>query len=89
MEYTCPLCSKKANCVLPIKYNKGNKKINRVCENIIVASMVTLHKVFDVENPFMLIFKHVVESKGLNSLVSFVRYEADKRKWKKVDSFLI
>ena len=54
-----------------------------------VASMVTLYKVFDVENPFMLIFKHVVESKGLNSLVSFVKYETEKKKWQKVDSFLI
>ena len=89
MEYTCPLCSRKANCILPIKYQKENKKINKICENIMVASMVTLYKVFDVENPFILIFKHVVESKGLNSLVSFVRYDMEKKKWHKVDSFLM
>ena len=64
-----------ANCVLPISYRKDNKKTNRICENIMVASMVTLYKIFDVESPFMLLFKHIVESKGLNSLVSFVKYE--------------
>ena len=54
-----------------------------------IASMVTLYKVFDVESHFLLIFKHLVESKGLNSLVSFARYDLEKRMWNRVDNFLV
>lgn len=53
-----------------------------------ISSMIFHYDVYDVENYFNIIFKHLVESKGLNSLLSFTRYETDKNFWRRNDDFL-
>ena len=33
-------------------------------------------------------FKHIIESRGLNTLTSFSRYESEKKVWEKNDLFI-
>ena len=51
--------------------------------------MVLLYKVYDIENYFILLFKHLVESEGLNSLISLTKYELEKKHRSKVDRFIL
>ena len=53
-----------------------------------IASMVTNYKVFDVESHFLLIVRHLVEYMGFSSLLSFQKYEQDRKMWKKINRFL-
>lgn len=76
VEFTCPLCSKKGNCIFPLSYDQKEGRLNRICTNVLNASMMILYKIYDNESNFILLFKHLLESKGLNSMISFNRYEA-------------
>lgn len=51
--------------------------------------MVSTFKVYDIENHFILIFRHLVESYGLNSLVSLSKYEIQRKIKAKTDTFLL
>ena len=53
-----------------------------------IANMVTNYQIYDVESDFILLFKHLVESKGLNSLLQYTRYEQKKKVWMRIDEFL-
>ena len=88
MTFNCPLCQVPSNCILPTNYSKDNVKLNRICKNVMIANMVTAYQIFDVESDFILLFKHLVESKGLNSLLQSTRYELKKKIWIKSDDFL-
>ena len=59
-----------------------------MCSNIMIATMVSIYKILDIENNFILLFKHLIESKGLNSVVSITRYEQEKILRNKVDDYL-
>lgn len=52
------------------------------------ACLVFIHKIYNVDNLFMIIFKHLVQSKGLNSILSVSRYAEKKNSWQKNDDFL-
>ena len=47
------------------------------------------YKIYDNDSNFILLFKHLLESKGLNSLISFARYEQEKAQRGKVDDFIL
>lgn len=51
--------------------------------------MVNQYRVYDIENHFILIFKHLVESYGLNSLISITKYETERKQRMKTDKFLL
>lgn len=87
-SFNCPLCQALCNCVLPAVYNRENSKLNRICKNIMIANMVNNYQIYDVESDFILLFKHLVESKGLNSLLQYTRYEQKKKVWMRIDEFL-
>ena len=89
VEFNCPLCTKKGNCIFPVKYSYEEKRLNRICSNVINASMMILYKVYDNESNFILLFKHLLESKGLNSMISFTRYESEKFQRGKVDDYIL
>lgn len=88
-ERECPLCSKRINCVFPVNFVKTNKKLNRICSNIIISVMVSTFKVYDIENHFILILRHLIESYGLNSLVTLSKYEIQRKIKAKTDAFLL
>ena len=75
LQFNCPLCSKSVNCIFPVKFDAKLAKLNRMCSNIIIAVMVSQYRILDIENNFILLYKHLIEAKGLNSLVSVTRYE--------------
>ena len=87
LQTTCPLCSKGVNCIFPAKFDPKSTKLNRMCSNIIIATMVSAYRILDTESNFILLFKHLLESKGLNSLVSITRYGQQKLFREKVDSY--
>ena len=49
--------------------------------------MVSAYRILDTESNFILLFKHRLESKGLNSLVSITRYRQRKLFREKVNSY--
>ena len=50
--------------------------------------MIINYDICDVESHFILYFKHLVESKGLNSLLSKALFEQKKKIWEKNDEFI-
>jgi hypothetical protein len=50
--------------------------------------MITNYDICDVESNLILYFKHLVESKGLNSLLSKTLFEQKKKIWEKNDEFI-
>ena len=80
----CPLCSAPVNCVLPYRYDK-NSEANSICENSIIISLGVFSNNFMSEGFFMMLFKHLVESKGLNSLIFPQKYMKEKFLWRKLN----
>ena len=74
-KFQCPLCNAQRNCILPAFVERYNKKTLKICHNIMNASLVSTHKIWDVDSLFMIIFKHLIQSKGLNSVLSVTRYQ--------------
>ena len=70
-----------------MKFDPKLSKLNRMCSNIIIAVMVSQYKILDIENNFILLYNHIIEAKGLNSLVSVTRYEQEKFLRGKVDTY--
>ena len=60
--------------MLPVKYNKNNKKLNRLCYNSIIVTLHQNNQVYDIENIMILFIKHIVESKVFMSLVNINIY---------------
>ena len=87
VAFNCPLCQKKGNCIFPVNFDPNDKKLNKICSNVINASLMIQYKIYDNDSNFILLFKHLLESKGLNSLISFARYEQEKAQRGKVDDF--
>lgn len=71
LEFNCPLCSKKSNCFFPVEFDPSDVRTNRIFFNVIVATQAVIYKYYETDNYFLPIFKHVVESRGLQSLISF------------------
>lgn len=46
-------------------------------------------KIYESDNMFILLFKHLLESKGLNSLISSARYEQVKNRRGRIDDFIL
>ena len=46
-------------------------------------------KIYESDNMFILLFKHLLESKGLNSLISSTRYEQVKNRRGRIDDFIL
>lgn len=71
--FTCPLCSKQQNCIIPTKFSTKKNKTFRICSNFMIASLVTTYNTLDLESPFLLFFKSLVESYSMGSLVGMNR----------------
>ena len=89
VAFNCPLCHRKGNCIFPVNFDPNDKKLNKICSNVINASLMIQYKIYDNDSNFILLFKHLLESKGLNSLISFTRYEQEKVQRGKVDDFIL
>lgn len=87
LNFQCPLCHAQRNCILPA-FEKYNSNAMKVCRDIMVAFLISAHKIWDVDSLFMIIFKHLVQSKGLNSVLSASRFQDNRNLWQKNDSFL-
>lgn len=60
-----------------------------MCEQSIKATLFSIFKVFDFENLFMLIFKHLIESKGWNNILTNSRKDEHEKKMRdKNDDYL-
>ena len=84
----CPLCGKFSNCIVPAFFENKMKKLNRICYNVMISSMIKNYKLYDIESYFMLAARHLVESMGLNSLLSFMKYKEEKSFRRKVNDFV-
>ena len=51
--------------------------------------MMILFKIYENGNNFILLFKHLLESEGLNSMISFIKYELEKHQRGKVDTYIL
>jgi len=87
-NFNCPLCQKVNNCILPMSIHKNAERLNKVCESAKIGSVVAMTNNYNVESSFLLIFKHLVESKGLNAVIEKTRYKENKKIWRKNDDFL-
>jgi hypothetical protein len=87
-NFNCPLCQKVSNCILPLSIHKNAERLNKICENAKIASIVAMTSSYNVESSFLIIFKHLVESKGLNSVIEKSRYKENKKAWGKNDTYL-
>ena len=62
--------------------------MNNTCRNIIINKFFTKYKVFDFDDIFLVLFKHLVESKSFNPLINIDRYEKYKKTREKTDFFI-
>ena len=74
---------------MPFFYDPKEKKLISICENIINASSIVNFKVYQPENMFILLFKHFLSSKSLNSLISLPRYVKTKNQRSRVDNHIL
>ena len=72
-----------------MRYRPEEDQLNRICYNIIVSSMIKNYGIYDIESLYILIFKHLIYSKGLNLLLSYSRYEQEKNQWRRNDDYLL
>ena len=72
---SCTLCGKTANCILPEKFNPKEKKILRICMNSIISVFFAQFETYDIENFFILMLKHLVESKTFLSLTNTHKFQ--------------
>ena len=61
------MCDERGHCILPV--TPGDEGLDRICENVMNVGMMIVYEVYDHEENFMLLFKHLLESKGLNSMI--------------------
>ena len=47
----------------------GDEGLDRLCENVMNVGMMIVYEVYNHEENFMLLFKQLLESKGLNSMI--------------------
>lgn len=67
VKFNCPECHKTGHCILPASLE--DKNLNRICEKVMNVSMMIVHNVYNQEENFMLLFKHLLQSKGLSSMI--------------------
>lgn len=84
----CPLCSKPINVFLPQDYDLSEYRMNNTCRNIIINKFFRDYKVFDFDNIFIVLFKHLIESKSFYSLLNIERYERSKKARSKTDFYV-
>lgn len=87
MEFSCPLCSKKSNIFLPI--NISNPVTLKQCENIINALHVVKFKSLDFTSIFPLLYRHLIESYGLGSLINLVDFAKEKTRKRANDELIL
>ena len=50
--------------------------------------MVVQYKDYSADNLFSLLFKHLIESKGLNALILFTNYEKRAKDFERNDGYI-
>lgn len=56
--------------------------------NSIILSVLAIYSVFDVEDQFMLIFKHLVEQGGLRAILMYNRSEQSREQWDTINMYM-
>ena len=62
------------NCLLPIKSEGLNDEVTEIYTNSIISVLVIRYNVYLFGNVFNLLFSHLVEAKGFNSLICIKKY---------------
>ena len=75
-NFNCPLCSKQMNCILPRGFHPERSRTFEICSSSITICFGIHYQIFNDESLFMLLFKHLIESKGLHSLINLNHYHA-------------
>ena len=83
----CPVCEKKSHCILPTTLE--NEGFSRMCENVVNVSMMIVHDAYNPEDNFMFLFKHLLGSKGLNSMIISSQYEMRRDRRAVVDKSVL
>ena len=71
----CSLCSTDHDCILPTQFDPDDSFIVELSSNSITLNLGTRHQVLNSDSLLMLIFKHLVNSKGLNNLLMLEKPE--------------
>ena len=87
VQLRCPECKKRGHCILPTTLE--DEDLNRICENVVNVSMLIVHNVYNHEENFMLLFKYLVESKGLSSMITSAESELRRLKREKTDKSVL
>ena len=84
----CPLCQFKTNCIIPAVPGDDDKVLLKICRNTTYFALMATYKIYYCESLFSLVFKHLVESKGLNSLMSHSLYQNKRKAWARNDAHM-
>ena len=87
-NYNCPLCSTPLNCILPTHFNPDDLHPYEISCSSITISLGMNCRVFNSDSLVTLIFKHLVNSKGLNNLLRLERYESERFVWRRINKHL-
>lgn len=88
LSFDCPLCHAQCNCIVPAVEGKNDRALERICRNTVICAMVRQYGIYDPESQFSLIFKHLVESCGLGSLLDRNMYLKRCKTWAKNNSHM-
>ena len=88
LQYKCPLCSTVCNMVLPCRITK-NQLLLRQCENILNSLFVQKYKSLEFESILPLLFRHLIESMGLDSLTRPDQFEKSQNRKNKTNILII
>ena len=87
-SYICPLCSTPLNCILPLQFDTENSEAYEISCSSITISLGMNSGALNSDSLLMLIFKHLVNSKGLNRLLMPAKYKNQRRVWRTIQKQL-
>ena len=77
-NYRCPLCHITQNCIFPIHYDPLDTYTNEICSSSIIISLHLHSQALNSDSFFLMLFKHLLTSKGLNNFPLVAIYHKKK-----------
>ena len=77
-QYKCPLCPTSLNCILPLHFDPSDTHTNEICVSSIVISLHLHSETLNSDSFFLMLFKHLLASKGLNNFPLLALYQKKK-----------